>query len=120
MILVPISLGELYDKLSILYIKKNRITDDNKLINIESEYDLLLELTKNAPIDYYYWYDLLQINSQLWDLENKIREKEKLAEFDNVFIEIARAIHYTNDKRSQIKKEINTKYKSEIIEEKSY
>jgi ribosomal protein S15P/S13E len=119
-ILVPISLGELYDKQSILFIKLGRIKDEEKLKNIQNEYDLLTKFCKEHPIDHHYWYDLVHINSHIWAVEDNIREKEKLKIYDDQFINLAKEIYYSNDKRSEIKREINLKYGSNIVEEKSY
>jgi hypothetical protein len=119
-ILVPISLGELYDKQSILWVKLTNIKDPEKLKNIQKEYDLLSELCKQYPIEHHYWYDLIHVNNHLWAVEDNIRNKESKKEYDDQFISFAREVYYTNDKRSEIKKEINIKYNSEIIEEKSY
>lgn len=119
-ILVPISLGELYDKHSILWVKSTRITDTEKLKNIKKEMDILSELCKQHPIEHHYWYDLIHVNNHLWAVEDNIRKKESKKEYDEEFISYAREVYYTNDKRSKIKREINEKYGSDIIEEKSY
>lgn len=119
-ILVPVSLGELYDKISILRIKEGRIEDNNKLLNIKKELELLLKIAEEHPIDHYYYYDLFNINSSLWGVEDNLRELEKQELFDDSFINFARRVYVLNDKRSKIKKEINEKYSSDIIEEKSY
>jgi hypothetical protein len=100
--MVPISLGELVDKITILKIKIKNITDSQKLENIYKEYN---ELTTNE---------------KLWDIEDKVRIKEKKKEFDSEFIELARAVYYTNDKRCEIKRKINIEHSSYLVEEKSY
>jgi hypothetical protein len=115
MILVPISIGELVDKISILKIKSERVQDSDKLINIQKELKELL----NFNFDYKH-VELKKINEELWDVEDNIRKKESKNEFDNEFIELARSVYLLNDKRSLIKKEINLFYKSDLIEEKSY
>lgn len=118
---IEISIGEIVDKLSILQIKKDNINDESKLINIKNEYLYLHKIVfadLNVNIDDYTF--LLNINKQLWDIEDQIRIKEKKQEFDNEFIELARSIYITNDKRAELKKEINIKYGSKFIEEKSY
>lgn len=119
-ILVPISLGELYDKISILLIKKERIIDSNKLQNIESELNLLQDIAEKYDIDGIYHTDLYNINNLLWDIEDEIREKERNKIFDKRFVELARSIYQLNDKRAKVKREINEKYGSNIVEEKSY
>jgi len=118
-ILVPISLGELYDKISILEIKLENINDPIKRENVWKEFKELDNIEK-IKIDGSLFNSLKNINKILWDIENKIREKEKLQEFDNEFIELARNVYITNDQRSYIKKKINLQYNSNLIEEKSY
>jgi len=119
-ILVPISLGELYDKLTILTIKLKRIEDKEKLKNIQSEFELLNRIAKKYMIKSHFWNDLLEINTYLWEIEDSIRDKELHKEYDDIFIKLAKAVYYSNDKRSEIKRAINEQYKSNIIEEKSY
>ena len=118
---IEVSIGEIADKLSILEIKKINIIDETKLININKEYDYLyevvfLELKMNKD-DY---NRLIEINKKLWKIEDDIRDKERLNEFDEEFIELARSVYFTNDVRSVIKKEINIEYGSGFVEEKSY
>lgn len=115
MITVPVSIGELADKISILDIKSERIKDLNKLKNIKKEQKEL----SNYNFSYKY-LDLKKINEELWDVEENIRKKEFNNEFDNEFIELARSVYILNDKRSLIKKEINLFYNSVLVEEKSY
>lgn len=119
-ILVPISLGELYDKISILLIKKEKITDSNKRENIQKELDILQAIAEEYDIDGEYHTGLYNVNLKLWDVEDNLRVKEKKKEFDNEFIWLARDVYHLNDKRSEIKKQINLKYGSTIVEEKSY
>ncbi len=119
-IFVPISLGELYDKQSILFVKLTNIKDPKKLENIQKEYDLLTELCKHHPIDTHYWHDLVHINTHIWAVEDNIRKKESKKEYDEQFISFAREVYFSNDKRAEIKREINLKYDSSIIEEKDY
>lgn len=118
--LIDVSTGEVADKISILLIKSERITDVNKLENINKE---LSSLVENFPaeilIDKLYTL-LCAVNLSLWQIEDAIREKERLGDFDNEFIELARQVYITNDKRAALKKEINIKYNSDIVEEKSY
>ena len=124
----PISLGELMDKISILLIKKDKIIDKNKLNLIEDELNLLnksisiiINQNKDRQIEILSSMDdLKKINSELWDIEDKLRECERKKIFDQSFIELARSVYLTNDKRSKIKLEINKKFGSQIIEVKSY
>ena len=118
---VPISIGELIDKITILEIKKDKLKN-LKLKNILKELSFLRAvLEKNIIfIPDEIFLQLKSINLTLWDIEDKIRIKEKNKEFDNEFIELARSIYFNNDRRSEAKKELNLMFKSEIIEEKSY
>jgi len=119
-ILVPVSLGELYDKWVILHIKFHLINDETKKKNIKTEIEYLRDIVDKLQINSHFWDELYDVNSKLWEIEDKIRIKEKNHEFDDEFIQLARSVYYTNDKRSEIKREINLKYDSNIIEEKSY
>lgn len=119
-ILVPISLGELYDKISILVIKQEKISDFKKLENIKIELDLLQDIAEKYDIDGKYHTALYHTNLQLWDVEDRLRIKEKNLVFDEEFKELARSVYHLNDKRSEIKREINLQYGSNIIEEKAY
>ena len=118
---VPISVGELIDKITILEIKKNKLKN-LKLKNILKELSFLRAvLEKNSIfIPDEIFLQLKSINLTLWDIEDKIRIKEKNKEFDNEFIELARSVYLNNDRRSATKKELNIMFNSEIIEEKSY
>jgi sulfur transfer complex TusBCD TusB component (DsrH family) len=120
---IEVSHGEIVDKLTILQIKKENITDPSKLDNIVKEYDYLLSVVKNGlsiSTESPEYLELLSINKELWVIEDDIRDKERQKEFDDDFIKLARAVYYTNDVRAKIKKEINLKYSSGFIEEKSY
>ena len=120
-VLVPVSLGELWDKISILRIKDNRITDEKKLENIHNELNQLLHIADEHPqVDIKFYYDLFNVNDKLWDVEDQLREQESQELFDDVFIDLARQVYHLNDERARIKREINEKYGSDIIEEKSY
>ena len=121
---VPISPGELIDKLTILEIKAANISDATKLANVNIELQLLQETWRSsafasANIDAE-WQQLRDINKKLWDIEDDIRDKERERKFDQEFIELARAVYVTNDERAAVKKQINTKLGSKIVEEKSY
>jgi hypothetical protein len=118
---IEVSIGEIVDKLSILRIKKNNISDSEKLKNVTTEYDYLYSIVFNElKIEESDFYNLVLINEKLWDIEDKLRDKERDKSFDNDFIELARSVYFTNDKRAEIKKEINLKYGSLFVEEKSY
>ena len=118
---IEISIGEIVDKLSILRIKKNNISDSEKLKNVTTEYDYLYSIVfDELKIEESDFYNLVLINEKLWDIEDKLRDKERDKSFDNDFIELARSVYFTNDKRAEIKKEINLKYGSLFVEEKSY
>jgi hypothetical protein len=118
---IKVSIGEIVDKLSILLIKKTNVKDKEKLKNILKEYDYLNNIVFNMlKVSEDDFLNLVSINEKLWDIEDKIRDKERNKEFDNIFIELARAVYITNDKRAEMKKNINLKYKSNFVEEKSY
>ena len=118
---IEVSIGEIVDKLSILRIKKNNITDEEKLVNINKEYDYLYyKVFQELKIESSDFYEMIMVNEMLWNVEDSIRRKEKNKEFDQDFIEMARSVYITNDRRAEIKKSINKKYNSEFVEEKSY
>jgi len=118
---IKVSIGEIVDKLSILLIKKTNVKDKEKLKNILKEYNYLNNIVFNIlKVSEDDFLNLVSINEKLWDIEDGIRDKERNKEFDNKFVELARAVYITNDKRAEIKKEINLKYNSSFIEEKSY
>ena len=118
---IEVPIGDIVDKLSILSIKQKKISDPDKLININTEYVYLHNIVFNdlniTEADY---DELLLVNEQLWNIEDSIRIKEKNKEFDADFIKLARLVYVTNDIRFKVKQTINLKYKSEFIEEKSY
>ena len=119
----PVSLGELVDKISILHIKNINIKDDEKLKLIREELELLNQalnkhIKKNDIQNYL--DSLIEINSKLWVIEDDIRDCERNKKFDQTFIDLARSVYFTNDKRSEVKLEINKKFGSKIIEVKSY
>jgi len=124
-LLVPISPGELIDKITILEIKSARMTDAAKLHNVRTELTLLnetwqaSEFARQADIGAE-WARLREVNGQLWDIEDEIRDKERAGAFDARFIELARAVYVTNDERAAAKRRINTKLGSALVEEKSY
>ena len=120
----PVSVGEVIDKLTILQIKSERIDDSDKLVNICKEQSLLAEILEKdvLPSDELaaLTNQLKQINEQLWEVEDRLRELERQQDFGQAFITDARAVYFTNDKRSRIKRKINELVGSDIVEEKSY
>ena len=123
-ILVPIAPGELLDKITILRIKQVRILDAAKLANVKLELALLEQTWRDcggAARDVALDERALQnVNERLWDIEDRIRDKEARQTFDRDFIELARAVYLANDERAAIKKRINLQLGSRLIEEKSY
>jgi len=119
-----ISYGEFLDKLTILEIKNERMTDKTKLINIQNELSLVKKLWDDCPasnIDIKSELAALKtINEKLWVIEDDIRDKERQQNFDQSFIDLARSVYFENDTRAKIKKDINLKLGSDLIEEKSY
>ncbi len=123
-ILVPVSPGELIDKLTILRIKSERIADLEKLMNVRHEFQALqsvadAQLESNDVLKRL-WEQLYQINCDLWTIEDDIRAFESRSDFGPGFIALARAVYVTNDQRADIKKQINMVTGSQIVEEKSY
>ena len=123
-LLVPISPGELIDKITILEIKSQRMTDATKLRNVRTELSMLTDTWRASPYAANdvsaEWAALRGVNEQLWDIEDRIRDKERDATFDAGFVELARAVYVTNDERAAIKKRINSRLGSTLVEEKSY
>ena len=123
-ILVPVSPGELLDKITILRIKAARMTDATKVANVRLELDLLEQTWRDsgAAIAAVAADEaaLQRVNEALWDIEDDIRDKELAQQFDARFVELARAVYVTNDERAAVKKRINVALGSRIVEEKSY
>ena len=120
---IPVSLGELLDKISILIIKEKNIVDTQKQYHIKNELEVLNKTLENSISRSQakeYIEMLIEINSELWFIEDDIRDCERKKQFDQKFIDLARAIYIKNDKRSEVKLEINTKFGSELVEVKSY
>lgn len=123
MVNVPVSVGELIDKLSILQVKKSKVKNSDKLKFIEKEYDLLLSMSSEYfnNVDIISTYkELVDVNLKLWEVEDELRVIENTKVFDNKFIELARAVYYTNDERFRLKDKINNLTNSEIKEQKDY
>ena len=118
---IEVSNGEIIDKKTIIQIKLERITDHSKRANLQKEYDELAKassfiINDNDPL----YKALYDINCELWDIEDHIRDLERAKDFGEDFIKTARSVYFKNDKRSEIKREINLKTSSGLIEEKSY
>ena len=121
---VELAYGELLDKITILQIKSERISDESKLSNVNKELNLLNDLWKSdkkSSVDISKEFIALKdINEKIWDIEDGIRDKERVKEFDQEFIELARSVYFSNDKRAEFKRDINLKLGSVLLEEKSY
>lgn len=124
---IEVSNGEIIDKYTILEIKLAKISDAEKLVNIQHEYDTLTpdvksiyEAAKEKSQLKKMHDNLLEVNKKLWKIEDDIRECERANDFGQTFIDLARAVYYTNDDRSDVKKEINMYTGSDLVEEKSY
>ncbi len=124
-LLVPVSYGELIDKISILEIKAERIGDGAKRANVVKELAALMDTwqahpaSRVLPIDDL-WSELRRVNGELWDIEDRIRDKEAAGLFDDEFVELARAVYFTNDVRARLKRDLNARLGSDLVEEKSY
>lgn len=119
--LIEVSDGEIVDKLTIIEIKLENIKDKIKLANIRKEYEVVNEavkkiISKNDPL----YLELLSVNKELWVIEDDIRDCERAKDFSQKFIDLARAVYVTNDRRADVKKRINIQSGSNLIEEKSY
>jgi len=123
MITIPVSVGELIDKLSILHVKQLKISNEEKLEYVNKEFELLYNISSyylnNQEIENLY-HQLVEINKKLWDIEDKLRVIESENNFDSTFIELARKVYFTNDERFRLKNEINLITSSEIREMKDY
>ncbi|SJZ83984.1 DUF6165 family protein [Novilysobacter spongiicola] len=123
-ILVPVSFGELLDKIAILQIKSERIEDAAKLENVRKELSALEKTWMGHPAAVgdvvRLRAELKQVNERLWEIEDAIRVKEKAREFDDEFVRLARSVYFENDERARLKREINLALGSSYVEEKSY
>jgi hypothetical protein len=121
---VPVSWGELFDKITILQIKLENLTLKSALENVEREhkqlYTIFLKNVSEETGATKLLEELKQINQKLWDIEDNIRDKERAKSFDDEFLQLARGVYFTNDERSRIKRNINDAFGSELVEEKSY
>lgn len=124
MVLAPISIGELFDKISILHIKMRKLSaDQNKYANVVREFWALHKIASEIEANFdknSLYKDLLKINTLLWTIEEQKRQHEKEKKFDDNFIQLARQVYLKNDERASIKRKINEIYNSQIIEEKSH
>jgi len=124
LISAPVSFGELIDKITILEIKLAHMRDAAKLANVRAELDLLIATWAQNPASHIDMSAerarLKAVNEALWDIEDRIRVKEKAHAFDAAFVELARSVYIRNDERAAVKREINLKLGSQLIEEKSY
>ena len=125
-LLIPASVGELIDKITILEIKQQRIADAAKQLNISRELQALMAVVGEQELGYplgalaELGQQLSAVNQQLWDIEDDIRECERQADFGTRFVELARAVYHRNDERAALKRSINEQCGSELVEEKSY
>ena len=123
-ITVPVSVGEVVDKVTILEIKSERISDSEKLRNVAAELDALRPLVSGGVFDSAELVALTDglraVNGELWDIEDDIRAEEAAGRFGERFIELARAVYVTNDRRAELKKKFNLATGSQLVEEKSY
>lgn len=122
---IEVSNGDIVDKFTIILIKLDKIKNEDKLVNIKIEYSVLLEAIQKIGINQNSkHFDLLQklkiVNQKLWEIEDEIRDKERLQEFDKDFINLARSVYYLNDERADIKRQVNLVTKSRFTEEKQY
>ena len=124
MIEIPVSHGELVDKLTILEIKLEMISEKSKINEIITEHKYLSSIFNKIKTEeetvLSYYEELLAINKKLWNIEDSIRSLEKQKKFNSAFIELARKVYYTNDERFEIKSKINALFNSNIKEQKSY
>jgi hypothetical protein len=123
MISIPVSIGEMIDKLSILQVKKNKVKDKTKLEFIDKEFELLYnfssEYLNNSETELIY-HQLVSVNTNLWEIEDMLRVMEKEKNFGDEFVSSARKVYFTNDERFRLKNEINLITESEIREVKEY
>jgi cupin superfamily acireductone dioxygenase involved in methionine salvage len=118
---IEVSNGEIADKLTIIEIKLERIKDSRKLANLQKEYDLINNAVASIiDKNHQFYQDLYNINNQLWDIEDHIRDLERAKDFGDDFVQTARSVYFINDKRSDVKRKINELTGSNLTEEKSY
>jgi hypothetical protein len=123
MITIPVSVGELIDKLSILHVKQTKITNEDKLEYVNKEFELLYNMSSeylNQPEIETLYHSLITVNSKLWDIEDELRVLESEKRFTGKFVDVARKVYFTNDERFTLKNKINQITNSEIKEVKDY
>jgi hypothetical protein len=123
MITIPVSVGELIDKLSILHVKQTKINNPEKLVYVNKEFELLYNFSSvylNTDEISKLYHELVDTNSKLWEIEDNLRVIETEKTFDSKFVELSRSVYHTNDKRFRLKNEINERTSSEIREVKEY
>ncbi len=121
---VPVSPGEVLDKITILEIKSDRMSDPDQLVNVRRELELLRaawsgSVPADDTVDRLH-AELREVNEALWDIEDEIRDRERNRDFGERFVALARSVYVTNDRRARLKKELNLHLGSQIVEEKSY
>ena len=123
MVTIPVSVGELIDKLSILHVKQLKISNENKLLFINNEFELIYNMSSIYLDDeeiLSLYRKLIEVNTKLWEIEDELRNIESTINFDTHFIELARKVYYTNDERFSLKNKINDITNSEVREQKDY
>ena len=120
MITVPVSVGELIDKITILEIKASKLTCEQALINVNYELIELNIIADPLSVSSEHKNKLVDVNTKLWEVEDKLRVHEKNSTFENEFVALARSVYILNDKRARIKRDVNIEYKSMVVEEKYF
>lgn len=124
MLSVYVSLGEVIDKISILEIKKNKLTSQIAIENVTKELDILHRSLEKSDLEHVlvseFFGELVKVNSSLWDVEDELRRLESLSQFGDTFVKLARSVYQLNDHRAALKRKVNTEFGSGLIEEKSY
>ena len=118
--IIEVSIGEIVDKITILTLKIDKILDEDKSKNIFNELTYLASVCPNDILESDLAEQLFETNEKLWEVEDKLRDCERLKIFDSYFIKLARSVYKLNDKRASVKKKINLLHSSEFVEEKSY
>ena len=121
---ITVPYGELFDKISILEIKKSKVVNADQRINIENELNVLNRVRATIVPDNFKIDDLIEgltdVNKRLWNIEDQLRDCERLQDFSETFIELARSVYRLNDRRAELKRELNSRLGSELVEEKIY
>jgi len=121
---ITVPYGELFDKISILEIKQSKVVNADQRVNIENELNVLNRVRANIVPDNFKIDDLIEgltdVNKRLWNIEDQLRDCERLQDFSETFIELARSVYRLNDRRAELKRELNSRLESELVEEKIY